>query len=320
MTFKVELIKSEHLRRLVELAQGRWGDEWLSTRQAADLRGCGLDDIQQAIMHGRLNGYHVGSLDRKRTWSWAQWFVRRSGREAATAVGLRKGARLSSGAPGRTRLIIRAYARGLAYEDLARMMRWPVKRIQYRVRLLKEQGLIEGRKPVGQVSHKPPSGRVCKVCGKPGKGHGQPCGSEECLKEMRRRNGRAQYAKAHPDFRPGFRKPRVYVKKVKPEKPPRPVLLCEICGEPAEGRSTICSSPECRAGADQAVRARGVSTDEGKERRAKWRKLTLNGRTWCGTRLLGVRRFPRALPKLLRRQDVKTTAGDGAGEIPICHR
>ena len=29
-------------------------------------------------MHGRLNGYHVGSLDRKRTWSWAQWFVRRS--------------------------------------------------------------------------------------------------------------------------------------------------------------------------------------------------------------------------------------------------
>ena len=25
--FKVELIKSEHLRRLVELAQGRWGDE-----------------------------------------------------------------------------------------------------------------------------------------------------------------------------------------------------------------------------------------------------------------------------------------------------
>ena len=37
--FDTTRIQYPHLARLVELAQKRWGDEWLTTRQVADLKG-----------------------------------------------------------------------------------------------------------------------------------------------------------------------------------------------------------------------------------------------------------------------------------------
>jgi hypothetical protein len=80
--FKVERIKNRHYRRLVELAQERWNDEWLCMADAAKLA---LPDIkhgtklmQPSIYRGKLPAIqcpHIGGRDKA---NWSFWFVRRS--------------------------------------------------------------------------------------------------------------------------------------------------------------------------------------------------------------------------------------------------
>src|SRR5689334_9363830 len=45
--FNTARIQDPHLARLVELAQERWDDEWLTTRQVADLRGTTTRQVGQ---------------------------------------------------------------------------------------------------------------------------------------------------------------------------------------------------------------------------------------------------------------------------------
>lgn len=244
--FDVRKIQNNHLRRLVELAQERWGDEWLTTRQAADLRGCSLDDVQNSIRHGRLPAYHAGSIDRKRAPGWSYWFVRRSdvGTFEIRNVSWRQMGHWTARADA---FIIRSVAAGTAYEDMARMMKWPIKRIQYRVMLLQKKGLINGKKKPGKVSGRI-SGRDCRVCGKPTTLRGLTCGGDECLAEMQRRRGREQYRKAHLNVTPGRRGRKPNPEKAIKVKKVKTLVLCEICGErPATARGNICNSPECRA-------------------------------------------------------------------------
>jgi hypothetical protein len=235
--FDVAKIKNDHLRRLVELAQAKWGDEWLTTTEAAQLRGCNLDDVHNSIRHGRLWAYRAGSVDRHRTVAWSYWFVRRS--EAATFV-VNKGS--GSGhaydwSPRADAFIIRCCTEGIAWDDAARMMRWPVKRIVYRAMLLRRQGLVPEEKPRGRVTREPT--KTCIVCLKPNGTKGRTCGSEACLREMVNRHYRERYV--HVERKPKAPKP----PKVKPA---RPVVMCEICGtRPATPRWTICGDPECRA-------------------------------------------------------------------------
>jgi len=249
--FKVERIRNDQLRRLVELAQQKWGDQWLSTRQAADLRGCDPDAIQGAILRGRLHGYQPGSLDRKRTWRWAHWFVKRSEVERLTLPWGCKDGHSIRWSPRADAFIMRAYRENIAYEDMARMMKWTVKRIAYRVTLLLRQGLIDKKKTRGQVSGRI-SERICSVCGnKPTTVRGQTCGSTECLHELHRQASKLQYQKTHPNYGmpSGIRKP--YAKRVKPPRPeklPKPIKMCEICGiRTAKPKGKFCSAPECKA-------------------------------------------------------------------------
>jgi hypothetical protein len=80
--FDPSRIVDKGLARLVELAQARWGDEWLSTRQVADMKGTDTKVVLMAIKRGQLPGVHIQEKDgRHEGAAWAFWAVRRSDAE-----------------------------------------------------------------------------------------------------------------------------------------------------------------------------------------------------------------------------------------------
>jgi len=81
--FDTSRIQDLHLARLVELAQERWGDEWLTTRQVADLKGTTTRQIGQSIVRGAIPAIHiVGKDGRHENAAWSFWAVKRSDAEA----------------------------------------------------------------------------------------------------------------------------------------------------------------------------------------------------------------------------------------------
>ena len=136
-------IKNPSLRRLVQLAQERWGDEWWSTRQASEYLGCKTDDVQRQIALGKIRGTQGRLMSgRHLEQKWMYWYVRRS---EIAGLRLNKG----NGGPGTMRkewspradaFILRARAEGRSYPEIGRMMRWPWQRVRYRYQLLQEQG------------------------------------------------------------------------------------------------------------------------------------------------------------------------------------
>lgn len=80
--FDPSKIVDKGIARLVELAQARWGDEWLSTRQVADMKGTDTKVVLMAIKRGQLPGVHIQEKDgRHENTAWAFWAVRRSDAE-----------------------------------------------------------------------------------------------------------------------------------------------------------------------------------------------------------------------------------------------
>jgi hypothetical protein len=76
-------IQDPHLARLVELARERWDDEWLTTRQVADLKGTNTRQIGQSIFRGAITAIHiVGKDGRHENAAWSLWAVKRSDAEA----------------------------------------------------------------------------------------------------------------------------------------------------------------------------------------------------------------------------------------------
>ena len=81
--FDTNRIQDPHLARLVELAQEKWGDEWLTTRQVADLKGTNTRQIGASITRGHLPAIHiVGKDGRHENAAWSFWAVKRSDAEA----------------------------------------------------------------------------------------------------------------------------------------------------------------------------------------------------------------------------------------------
>lgn len=81
MYFDRKRARDPHIKRLLQLEAKRWGDEWWSTRQAADYKGVVAKDIMHQIKMGRLPGsmhmpVSLGGRDHNRRWS--NWFVLRS--------------------------------------------------------------------------------------------------------------------------------------------------------------------------------------------------------------------------------------------------
>lgn len=77
--FDPSSITDEKLARLVALAQKRWNDVWLSTRQVADMKGTDTKAVLMAIKRGQLPGIHIQEKDGRHCGAaWAFWAVKRS--------------------------------------------------------------------------------------------------------------------------------------------------------------------------------------------------------------------------------------------------
>lgn len=81
--FDTSRIQDLHLARLVKLAKERWGDEWLTTRQVADLKGTTTRQIGQSIFRGAIPAIHIiGKDGRHENAAWSLWAIKRSDAEA----------------------------------------------------------------------------------------------------------------------------------------------------------------------------------------------------------------------------------------------
>lgn len=80
--FDTQKVRDRHLRRLIHISQEIWGNEWLTTRQAADLVGEDIRKVNLYIKLGRLESVRTYNKDGRRNvnkhprWSWN--FVKRS--------------------------------------------------------------------------------------------------------------------------------------------------------------------------------------------------------------------------------------------------
>ena len=151
---RVERIRNPSLRRLVQIAQQRWGDEWWSTRQAADYHGLTSSDICRQIKLGRIEGiqaYMRGGRDTNP--SWALWFVRKS---EVMRLHIDACAERGGWTPRSDAYILRAMTEGMIYADIAARMKWSPKRVSYRASRLKKQ-----MTPVGE--RMPEDGADCIV-------------------------------------------------------------------------------------------------------------------------------------------------------------
>ena len=80
--FDPSRIVDQKLARLVKLAQKRWNDAWLSTRQVADMKGTNTKTVLIAIKRGQLPGIHIQEKDGRHSGAtWAFWAVKRSDAE-----------------------------------------------------------------------------------------------------------------------------------------------------------------------------------------------------------------------------------------------
>lgn len=80
--FDADAVRDRHLFRLIKIAQEKWGDEWLTTRRAADLVGEDLRKINLYIKLGRLESVSTYNRDGRRNVNkeprWSFNYVRRS--------------------------------------------------------------------------------------------------------------------------------------------------------------------------------------------------------------------------------------------------
>lgn len=132
-------------RRLVELAQARWGDEWWTTRQAADYHGVDSQDVHRYIQLGRLSGVHVRNLSGRHGHPrWSPWFVRRSEvQQLVFKFGKGSGHELPWSEPADVFLIL-AKAIGLSTNAINAMCGYTTQRISYRLGFLRNKKRIPG--------------------------------------------------------------------------------------------------------------------------------------------------------------------------------
>ena len=72
-------IGDDNLRRLVELAKARWGDEWWDLRQVADYHHADPKDVLRYVYRGELPAIHAPCQGgRTLEPGWARWYVRKS--------------------------------------------------------------------------------------------------------------------------------------------------------------------------------------------------------------------------------------------------
>lgn len=116
-------VRDVRLRRLIELRAARWDDEWWTTGQVERYYGlAGSTTVTAAIHRGRIPARR-----------WGNWWIKRSD---ALAHPFRTGKGMTTGYDWSVRgdeFLLRAHDEwGLTYAAIARLMKWPEKRVTYR--------------------------------------------------------------------------------------------------------------------------------------------------------------------------------------------
>lgn len=128
-------IGDPHLRRLIVRQKERWNDEWWTPGQVAVYYGVDHTDVNRLIQQGKIKS--------------VKWGNHRILRSEALKPGLvfYKGKGSVPGGQNWTEeadlFLIRARSKGRIFRDIARMMKMPEKRVDYRFRCLVKSGEVE---------------------------------------------------------------------------------------------------------------------------------------------------------------------------------
>jgi DNA-binding CsgD family transcriptional regulator len=134
---KMERMKPGYLRRLVEKAHARWGDEWITMREMAEMHG--IDDVKMVTNHfmkGHLPGLHILNLSGRDKGGWGYWFVRRSVAEKWIRPRL-SDLRVDWATPAARDFMLRMSAQGFNSAQIGKMMKRPQKTVNYLIRKFK---------------------------------------------------------------------------------------------------------------------------------------------------------------------------------------
>lgn len=147
--FDADKIANTSLRRLVKLAQSRWGDRWLSTTEAAKIKNCENADILRYIKFGKIQGIKASNMSgRHPNQIWTHWFVRESELKDLIVYKAGKGHQEPRviWTKAADEFILRARDRGLYWREIAAMMKIDPVRLQYHGReLVKNRDKNENR-------------------------------------------------------------------------------------------------------------------------------------------------------------------------------
>ena len=150
--FRPERVRDPALARLVALAVERWGDEWLTPGQVAEMHGVDRRDVNRFIHAGKLPGV-----------KWGNWWVRRSDAEQVYFPrGRGSGHELDWSEEGDAFLVL-ARAVGLSLSAISYLMDWPHHRVGARLTALHRAGqipLIIGKYGLGGVQYRREDGRL----------------------------------------------------------------------------------------------------------------------------------------------------------------
>ena len=131
--FKADRVRDAHLRRLVALAQERWGDEWWTVGQVTDYFGLTDGLVQTHIQKGLLPAVR-----------WGNWWVRKSDavNHAFYSGETRYKARRRQYSPRADVWILRARDElEMSFPKIAMRMKgdWTPQQVQHRYKQLKEE-------------------------------------------------------------------------------------------------------------------------------------------------------------------------------------
>jgi len=150
--FRPERVRDPALARLVALAVERWGDEWLTPGQVAEMHGVDRRDVNRFIHAGKLPGV-----------KWGNWWVRRSDAEQVYFPrGRGSGHELDWSEEGDVFLVL-ARAVALSLSAISYLMDWPHHRVGARLTALHRAGqisLIIGPYRLGGVQYRREDGRL----------------------------------------------------------------------------------------------------------------------------------------------------------------
>ncbi|MGC4098949.1 MAG: hypothetical protein QM706_17710 [Nitrospira sp.] len=123
--FNPDKVIDPGLMRLIAIQKQRWQDEWLTTRQAADLLGIkDVKEILRNIQLGRIQGVKLVNKDGRKNLhdepAWSYWMVRKS--EALKLKRYRYGEAISAFTDQADTFIILAAAIGLSAARISRLV------------------------------------------------------------------------------------------------------------------------------------------------------------------------------------------------------